>query len=71
MSADKVRFTYKISEELTKLGCKKVEKLDDYNSNWVTSWNQLITVPDFGPEDKCPTVIWFDILADIERTRPR
>lgn len=71
MSADRVRFVEHVSSQLAELGCKKVEKLDDYNTLWVTSWGILISVPDFGDEDKCPAAMWFDVLADIERTRPR
>lgn len=71
MSADKVRFVENVSKELGNLGCKKIEQLDEFNSLWLTSWGVLISVPDFGEEDKCPAAWWFDVLADIERTRPR
>ena len=70
MSADRVRFTENITQKLVEMGCRKVAPLDEYNSQWVTPWGFLFTVPDFGPQDKCPTVMWFDILADIEKTRP-
>lgn len=69
MSADRVRFIEGISNELKKLGCKKVEKLDEYNSLWLTDSGVLISVPDFGDEDRCPEAMWFDVLADIARTR--
>lgn len=71
MNADRVRFVENISNKLTTLGCTKIETLDDYNSIWVTSWGVAITVSDFGAEDKCPEVMWIDVLADIEKTRPR
>lgn len=70
MSADRVKFIENVSAELEKRGCKKLEQLDDYNSLWVTEWGCAITVPDFGKQDKCPAVYWFDVLSDIERTRP-
>lgn len=69
MSADRVRYTENLSSELEKLGCTKIERIDDMNTLWKTSWGVAIVVPDFG-EDKIPTVHWFDVLADIERTRP-
>lgn len=71
MSADKVKFIENVSEELTKQGCTFIERVDDDNSFWKTKWGILITVPDFGKEDKCPVAWWFDIMADIERTKPR
>lgn len=69
MSADRVRFIHPVSTELQKLGCKKVATLDEYNSLWVTDSGVMITVPDCGKEDKCPEAMWFDVLADIARTR--
>lgn len=71
MSAERVRFVEHVSAELTKLGCKKIEQLDEYNSLYLTDWGVLISVPDFGKEDKCPAAMWFDVRADIERTRPK
>ena len=70
MSADRVRFEEQISQKLIALGCTKIAQLDDYNSLWQTAWGFVITVPDFGEEDKCPSAMWFEVLADIERTRP-
>ena len=69
MSADRVRFIENVSKELAKLGCKKVAQLDDYNSLWVTDSGVLISVPDFGSKDRCPEAMWFDVQADIARTR--
>ena len=40
------------------------------NSAWKTPWDKLFFVADFGAEDKCPTVMWYDELAGIEKTRP-
>jgi hypothetical protein len=69
MSADRVRFTENISGKLAELGCKKIGQIDEWNSQWETSWGQLIIIPDFGPEDKCPTQIWYGILQDLEQGR--
>ena len=68
MSADKVRFQENISKELEKLGCKRIERLDNENSLWITDWGIAITVPDFGKEDRCPMVWWVEVLASIEKT---
>jgi hypothetical protein len=67
--ADRVRFIQPVSVALQKLGCKKVGTLDEYNSLWVTDSGVMITIPDFGTEDKCPEEWWFDIQADIARLK--
>lgn len=70
MSADAVQFV-QVSVELEKLGCKKLQQIDEYNSLWLTGWGIAVTVPEFDGEDKCPKAWWFDVLSDIERTRPK
>jgi hypothetical protein len=67
--ADRVRFVEGVSRELEKLGCRKAGTLDEFNSLWVTDSGVMITVPDFGKDDKCPEVMWFEIRADIARTK--
>jgi len=69
--ADRVRFIEGVSKRLEELGCKKVGTLDEYNSLWVTDSGIMLTIPDFGKEDRCPEAMWFDVMADIARLRNR
>jgi hypothetical protein len=58
MIAWAVRFEHGISEKLQKLGCKKLERIDDYHSLWVViHTNVAFSVPEF-EGDKCLEVMW-------------
>ena len=70
MSADRVRFIYGISDELKKLGCKKIEKIDEYHSLWaVVETNVAFSVTLFEDEDKCPEVMWPNVLASVAKAK--
>lgn len=70
MSADRVRFVHGITKELEKLGCKKLETIDEYNALWVVlQTNLAFTVPIFDKEDKCPEAMWPDVLAAIAKAK--
>ncbi len=66
MSADRVRFVEGVTGELEKLGCKKIEVIDDYHSLWVVVETDVaFIVPHFNGEDKCPEVMWPNVLASV------
>jgi hypothetical protein len=60
----------KVAEQLTPLGCTYVEDLDSGHQIWRTEWGFHFTVPTFGDDRWCPKTVLWEILADIERTRP-
>jgi hypothetical protein len=60
----------RVEDELRKHGCEKVEQIDEELSLWKTPWNVFFTVPEIGPDQMCPRSALYEILADIERTRP-
>lgn len=69
MSADKVRFEDGISAKLQNLGCKKLRKIDEYNSLWVVvATNIAFSVPEF-EGDKCPEAMWPDVLASVAKAK--
>lgn len=60
----------KVAEELGNCGCKFLEPLDATHDLWQTSWGFVFTVPKVGEDRWCPKYVLFEILADVERTRP-
>ena len=60
----------RVETELAKFGCEKVEQIDEELSVWKTPWNFVFTVPELGPDRMCPMSRLYEILADIERSRP-
>ena len=68
MSTGKVQLTYEVAEKLKALGCYRGLVIDEYTEFWITSWGFGFTVPKVA--GRCPTVIWLDIIAQIEKTRP-
>lgn len=72
MSADKVRFEYRISEKLKELGCKKLQAIDEYHSLWVVEeTNVAFAVTLFEDEDRCPEVMWPEVLASVAKAKIR
>ena len=70
MSADKVRFVFGITKELEKLGCKKLETIDEYHSLWeVVETKVAFAVPLFEEDDKCPEAMWPDVLASVAKAK--
>lgn len=69
MSADRVQVTYGITAELEKRGCYKLFDIDEENEFWATPWGFSFSVP--VSDSGLPTVMWMDILAQIETTRPK
>jgi hypothetical protein len=70
MIAVQLYYQNHVEEELKKFGCSKVEQIDEELGLWVTPWDFYFTVPELGPDKMCPRSVLFELLADIERSRP-
>lgn len=67
MSADRVRCVPDYADQLTKLGCKKLSDIDEYNELWISSGDFPFTVPKLG--EGCPESMWPDVVADAYRSK--
>ena len=59
-----------VAAALEPLGCYWCSNLDERTQLWLTPWGFGFTIPTIGDDRMCPQVVVFEVLADIERTRP-
>jgi hypothetical protein len=59
-----------VERELQKHGCERVEQIDEETALWKTPWDLFFTVPELGPDRMCPRSTLYEILADIESSKP-
>ena len=60
-----------VAEQLHALGCYWGSDIDERTQLWFTPWGFAFTIPMIGPDRLCPKVALFEVMADIERTRPK
>ena len=70
MIAVQLAYPETILGAVAKYGCIKIEQVDPELALWKTPWDFYFTVPELGPDKMCPMAALYEILADIERTRP-
>lgn len=59
-----------VAAQLEPMGCYWACNIDERTQLWLTPWGFGFTVPTIGPLRLCPQVVIFNVLADIQRTRP-
>lgn len=69
MSADKVRYEEGISKKLEALGCRQLERIDDYHTLWVVIETDVAFSVPHHAGDRCPAVMWPYVLADVAKAK--
>ena len=60
-----------VTKMLRELGCERIEQDDvPEHSYWKTPWGFHFYVPELGPDKRCAAHVLYEVLADIEASRP-
>jgi len=61
-----------VTKMLREKGCERIEDGDlPEHSYWKTPWKFHFYVPELGPDKRCPEQVLYEVLADIEASRPK